>query len=125
MNPRETMCQPHREALNCKTNYMFVLANGLGHFSAEYAGMFKTQKNKKQCFLDIGQGHYFKIMSLDFGNDRQWSESNFVLIDGELAPFQPQSNFDSIPSVNFKWLSDQNITLSLLKRITTTGFVYF
>ena len=64
-------------------------------------------------------------MWLDFGNENGWSEDNFVLIDGELAPFQPKTDFDSILSVNFKWLADENITLSLPKTQTSSGLFIF
>ena len=64
-------------------------------------------------------------MSLDFGNKKSWSESNFVLIDGEKADFQPNVLFDSIPSVNFHWLASKNVGLNLPKTNTTTGLCIF
>ena len=48
----------------------------------------------KYCFLDIGPESYFRLMSLDFGMEKGWTESNFVLIDGNLADFQPRSQFE-------------------------------
>ena len=64
-------------------------------------------------------------MSLDFGTEKGWTESNFVLIDGEEADFQPNSAFDSIPSVNFHWLASENVALNLPKTTTTTGLLIF
>ena len=64
-------------------------------------------------------------MLLDFGNKNGWSASNFVLIDGKFAPFQPKSNFNSIPSVNLQWLSDKDITLNLPKTTTSSGLFVF
>ena len=68
-------------------------------------------------------------MSLDFGTERGWSESNFVLVDGEDADFQPITPFDSISSVNFHWLQpwliSQNATLNIPKQHTTTGLLIF
>ena len=62
-------------------------------------------------------------MWLDFGNEKSWSASNFVLIDGSLAPFTPKSDFSSVPNINFKWLSDQNITRNLPITMTSSGLI--
>ena len=74
--------------------------------------------------MDIGAGSYFQFMSLDFGSENGWSDSNFVLIDGEFAPFQPKTDFNSIRSLNFQWLTDQNITISH-KSTLSRGMVVF
>ena len=64
-------------------------------------------------------------MSLDFGTEKGWTESNFVLIDGKEADFQPNAPFDSIPIVNFHWLASENIALNFPKTKTTTGLFIF
>ena len=64
-------------------------------------------------------------MSLDFGTEKGWTESNFVLIDGKEADFYPNTPFDSIPSVNFHWLASENVALNLPKTNTKTGFFIF
>ena len=64
-------------------------------------------------------------MSLDFGTEKRWTESKFVLIDGEKADFQPNVAFHSIPSVNFHWLASENVVLNLPKIKTTTGLFIF
>ena len=47
MNPRETLCVPYREGLNCKNQHEFNLRTGLGFHYAEYAGVFKTHRTGK------------------------------------------------------------------------------
>ena len=84
---------------------------------------FKPFKEKK-CFLDIGKKSNFRFMSLDFGNEKSWTESNFVFIDGKEADFQPNSNFDSISSVNFHWLA-KDVNLNLPETSTSTGLFIF
>ena len=74
--------------------------------------------------MDIGAGSYFRFMSLDFGSENGWSESNFVLIDGELAPFQPKMDFNSIPSLNFEWLTNQTITFDR-RKTSSRGIIVF
>ena len=64
-------------------------------------------------------------MSLDFGTEIGWTESNFVLIDGKEADFQPNAIFDSLPSVNFRWLASEHVALNLPKTKTTTGLFIF
>ena len=91
--------------------------------------IFRSIKNIElekvlRCFLDIGAGSNFQFMSLDFGSENGWSDSNFVLIDGELAPFQPEMDFNSIPSVNFHWLTDQTITFDR-RKTSSRGIIVF
>ena len=76
------------------------------------------------CFLDIGYDSFFRFMFLDFGQENGWTKSNFVLIDGQFASFQ-LSDFNSNANVNFKWLSDQNITVNLPATTTSTGLIIF
>ena len=64
-------------------------------------------------------------MSLDFGENDKWTESSFVLIDGEFAPFQPRRKFQSLPRINFGWLLNQNIPLNLCQMTTSTGILVF
>ena len=74
--------------------------------------------------MDIGAGSYFRFMSLDFGSENGWSDSNFVLIDGELAPFQPEMDFNSIPSLNFHWLTNRSITFDR-RQTLSRGIIVF
>ncbi len=86
-------------------------------------------KDGLKCFLHIRRGSWFQFMSLDFGGNKRWNESSFVLVDGDFAPFQPRLSFGSLPRINFgwlsKWLMKQNITLNLGGRTTSTGIFVF
>ena len=64
-------------------------------------------------------------MWLNYGNEDTWTANNFVLIDGEFAQSQPKANFRSISSINFKWLTDKNITLNVPKTTTSSGLFIF
>ena len=64
-------------------------------------------------------------MFLDFGTEKSWTDSNFVLIDGKVADFQSNSPFESISSVNFDWLSKKGAILNLPKTNTRTGLFIF
>ena len=63
-------------------------------------------------------------MSLDFGNENGWSANKFVLIDGDFAPFQPLSHFDSLPSITFKWLFDE-LSLYPSSTLASSGLIIF
>ena len=62
-------------------------------------------------------------MSLDFGSENGWSDSNFVLIDGELAPFQPEMDVSS-PSLSFHWLTVQTIRFDR-RKTSSRGIIVF
>ena len=64
-------------------------------------------------------------MSLDFGENNRWTESSFVLIDGEFAAFQPRIDFYSLRRINFGWMVSQNISLNFGQRTSSTGILIF
>ena len=64
-------------------------------------------------------------MFLDFGNNKKWTDSSFVLLDGDFAPFQPRLSFQSLPQVNFGWLKRQNVSLDLGKNRALSGILVF
>ena len=80
--------------------------------------------NPMKCFLDIGRDSLFQFMLLDFGTNKKWTESSFVLLDGEFAPFQPQLKFESLPRINFDWLL-RNVSLNLDQISSSTGILVF
>ena len=132
MNPLERMCDPYREALSCAHTHKLNAQTGMGHYFDGYAGFFRrkrdeesTESSSLNCFLDIGRDSWFQFMSLDFGENRRWTESSFVLTDGEFAPFQPNMSFKSLSQINFGWLLEQNISLSLGARTSSTGIFVF
>lgn len=132
MNPIEKMCDPYRESLSCAHIHNLNVTTGMGNYFDGYAGFFRRNRdegliesNVLKCFLDIGRNSSFQFISLDFGQNRKWTESSFVLIDGEFAPFQPNISFSSLPRINFGWLLDQKIPVSLGQGTTSTGILIF
>ena len=47
MNPRESLCVPYREGLDCEKQHEFNLTTGFGVHYAGYAGMFQTNRTGK------------------------------------------------------------------------------
>ena len=132
INPAEKMCDPHREALSCAQQHNLNVTSEVEHYFAGYAGFFHTNSAEEsrrrktlKCFLDIGRNSWFHFMSLDFGKNRRWTESSFVLIDGEFAPFQPTRLFNALPSINFGWLLDHQIPTEFGEKTTSTGILVF
>ncbi len=132
MNPRERMCNPYRESLSCAHTHNLNITTQMGNYYDGYAGFFQkntdkglAKRNPLKCFLDIGQDSWFQFVSLDFGKNKRWTESSFVLIDGEFAPFQPKISFRSLPRIIFGWLFEQNIPLNFDRRTSSTGIIVF
>ena len=134
MNPLERMCDPYRESLSCAHTQNLNVKTQMGHFFDGFAGFFRSNLEKDstkryplKCFLDIKRDSWFQFISLNFGKNRRWTESSFVLIDGELAPFQPPRFFNSLPDINFGWLLNQvkSLPFYLGKRTTSTGILVF
>ena len=129
MNPLENMCKPHRESLSCARTNNLNLTTGMGNYFDGFAGFFRRNHSKEGkplfCFLDIGRGSWFQFMALDFGKNRKWTESSFVLVDGEFAPFQPRLYFRSLPRINFGWLLEKNLHVNLVQKTTATGILIF
>ena len=132
MNPLEKMCDPYRESLSCAHTNNLNMETEMGNYFDGYAGFFRrkpdeglSETNPLKCFLDIGRNSSFQFLSLDFGKNNRWTESSFVLIDGELAPFQPNTSFKSLPRINFAWLLNQNIPINLGQGTTSTGILVF
>ena len=132
MNHMEKMCDPYRESLSCAHTHNLNITTGMGNYFDGFAGFFRRngdeesiKSNPMKCFLDIGRNSWFQFMLLDFGENKKWTESSFVLIDGEFAPFQPQLKFVSLPRLSFGWLLDRNISLNLGQHPTTTGILVF
>ena len=132
MNPFEKMCGSYKESVSCTQTHNLSVKTGNGHYFDGFAGFFQrnrdkdsTKSNPLKCFLDIGRNSWFRFMTLDFGEHNGWTESSFVLIDGEFAPFQPRLDFKSLPRINFAWLLNQNISRNLGQRTTSTGVLIF
>ena len=137
MNPMEKMCDLYREELSCAHTHKLNVTTQMGrypigHYFGGYAGFFRrkrdvdSSKNKPmKCFLDIGRYSLFQLMSLNFGPNKRWTESNFVLIDDGFAPFQPPRTFQSLPSINFAWLLKHTFNPYLGQTITSTGIFVF
>ena len=108
MNPTERFCDSYREGLTCASAYPLNVKTELGTYFDGYSGFFKRINvgNPVKCFLDLGQNSLFQFMWFNFGTNTKWTESSFVLLDGELAPFQPKMDFFSIPRINCAWLED-------------------
>ena len=76
------------------------------------------------CFLDIGRDSLFQFMLLTFGGtNSKWTSSNFVLLDGNEADFQPSRSFKSLTRLNFQWLL--NKTFNFGERASSNGLLIF
>ena len=128
MNPKEKMCDPYREALNCARTHDLNVTTGNGNYFSGFAGFFRriSGEDAPNCFLEIGRRSFFQFMSLNFGENGKWTESSFVLIDGEFAAFQPPRDFQSLPRINFGWLLEQsNKSLDQGQLTTSNGIFVF
>ena len=130
--PRNWTWTPSRESLSCAHAYDLNLETGMGNYFDGFSGFFRrnndedsSKRNPLKCFLEIGQNSWFQFMHLDFGGNNKWTDSSFVLIDGEFAPFQPKISFRSLPRINFGWLLNKNIPLDIGQRTTSTGILIF
>ena len=125
------MCDPYRESLSCANTHNFNTTTGMGHYFDGFAGFFRrnrgegsTNSNPLKCFLDIGRDSWFQFISLDFGENKGLTESNFVLIDGEFASFQQNTSFEDLPRTNFGWLIN-NLSLDFGQQTSSTGIFVF
>ena len=132
MNPLEKMCDPYRKKLSCAENHILNRTTEKGNYFDGYAGFFRktsdrelSANNPLKCFLNIGRDSWYQFAFLDYGKNKKWTESSFVLIDGQFAAFQPRLDFTSLPSMTFGWLTNQNISVDLSKRNTSTGIFIF
>ena len=132
LNPMERMCHPYRESLSCAQTQNLNTETEMGTFFDGFAGFFRrntdeelTKSDYPKCFLAIERDSWFQFLSLNFGRNRKWTDSSFVLIDGEFAPFQPSRLFDSLPNINFAWLTNKIMSLNLGQRTTSTGILVF
>ena len=82
-----------------------------------------SSKLDLRCFLDIGRDSHFRFMTLDMGSG--WTRNNFVLVDGQFANSQPKNDFNSIPSINFQWLTNINTTIKTPQTKTSSGIFIF
>ena len=104
MNPREPICEFLQVQTSCASRY--PTDNTVMNYFDGYAGFFIKPGDAKNgsCFFDLGANSTLKFTHLDFGSGESWSESNFVLIDGEFAAFRPKTDFNSDPTMIFNWI---------------------